>query len=230
MYEHRRGRLLRLIEENYGGVRKAVCDASGWSEARISQLLSPTYRDGRAFSEKNARKLEADLGLGSMYFDQLRLEGDSASSAYQLLIVDEAHPTFVQIPMVEMRLQAGIPGFQPDMEYGEGAKLSLPLVWVERKRLNPNSLVGMKVRGDSMYPSLSEGDTVIVDTSDKKMVDGAVFAVNHEGKALIKRLERDGGSWYLASDNPMPEFKRRMVRDNETIIVGRVVRKESDRI
>ncbi|WP_460997301.1 hypothetical protein, partial [Staphylococcus aureus] len=55
---------------HYDNTRKKISDVSGWSEARISQILSPTDREGRAFSEKIARKLEADLQLDSMYFDQ----------------------------------------------------------------------------------------------------------------------------------------------------------------
>jgi phage repressor protein C with HTH and peptisase S24 domain len=134
----------------------------------------------------------------------------------------------VQVPFVEMRLQAGVPGFQADPEYSEGRRWSLPRYWIEERRVNPASLVALKVKGDSMYPTLRDGYTVIVDTADRTMVDGGIFAVNYEGKALLKRLQRDGGAWYLASDNPLPEYGRRIVRDNETIIVGRVIRMEGD--
>lgn len=70
IYQYRRTRLLELIDKNHAGVRVSFCNLTGMSEARLAQLLSPTYRKGMAFSEKTARKLESDAGLPKMYFDQ----------------------------------------------------------------------------------------------------------------------------------------------------------------
>lgn len=70
IYQYRRNRLLDLIDKNHAGVRVSFCNLTGMSEARLAQLLSPTYRKGMAFSEKTARKLEVDAGLPKMYFDQ----------------------------------------------------------------------------------------------------------------------------------------------------------------
>lgn len=234
MYQHRKERLLQLIDQRYDGLRKRVCDASGWSEARLSQLLSNTYREGRAFSEKTARKLEEDLQLEPLYFDrETDAANDSATlrGVMQVEVTDDNSADFVQVPLIKLRLSAGLTGFQADPEYHDGSKMSLPRQWVNEKRLSPRSLIALKVKGDSMIPNLYEGDTVIVNTADRKMVDGAVFAVNFEGEAVIKRLERRGGMWYLASDNTLlPQYKPRLVRDNEAIIVGRVVRRETDQI
>jgi phage repressor protein C with HTH and peptisase S24 domain len=146
----------------------------------------------------------------------------------QVVVADDTADAFVRVPMVELRLQAGIPGFQADPEYTDGTQLSISRQWVEQKGLNPQCLVAMKVKGDSMYPSLKEGNTVIINTADRAMLDGALYAVNFDGKALVKRLEREAGVWYLASDNPLPEFRRKPIMDNETIIVGRIVKMERD--
>jgi phage repressor protein C with HTH and peptisase S24 domain len=82
-----------------------------------------------------------------------------------------------------------------------------------------------------MEPNLYEGDQVIVNTSDTKMQDGAVFAFNYEGEAVIKRLVRDQGDWWLTSDNSdQRKYARKRCRNGECIIVGRVVRRETDRI
>jgi phage repressor protein C with HTH and peptisase S24 domain len=40
-------------------------------------------------------------------------------------------------------------------------------------------------------------------------------------------MEREAGIWYLASDNPAPEFRRRAV-DNDSRIIGRILRVEMD--
>jgi hypothetical protein len=80
-------------------------------------------------------------------------------------------------------------------------------------------------------PSLYEDDIVIVNTLDTKPVDGAVYAFNYEGEAVVKRLARDAGQWWLTSDNPdQRRYHRKLCKGAECLVIGRVVRKESDRI
>jgi phage repressor protein C with HTH and peptisase S24 domain len=82
-----------------------------------------------------------------------------------------------------------------------------------------------------MEPSLYEGDLVIVNLADTKLVAGEVYAVNYEGEPVIKRLTRDAGQWWLTSDHhDQRKHYRRQCSGNDCIIVGRVVKKESERI
>lgn len=80
-----------------------------------------------------------------------------------------------------------------------------------------------------MEPSLYEGDLVIVNTADAQPQDGVVFAVNYEGEPVVKRLSRDAGQWWLTSDNTdQRKYHRKVCRGSDCIVIGRVVRKESD--
>lgn len=236
MYQYRRDRLLALIGERYAHTRKKISDASGWSEARISQILSPTYREGRAFSEKIARKLEADLQLDSMYFDQGAAPDQSAAArslggVTPVVVGEDEDERFYTIRKVRLRLSAGITGFAADPETHDGGTISVQRGWVDRNGYHPDKLVAIKVKGESMEPALYEDDVVIINTADVRPVDGVVFAVNYEGEPVVKRLTRDIGEWWLSSDNPdQRKYHRKMCRGRECIIVGRVVRKESERI
>ena len=237
MYQYRRDRLLALISEHYEHTRKKISDASGWSEARISQILSPTYREGRAFSEKIARKLEADLRLDSMYFDQGAAPDQAALAARALagvkpvFVNDGEDERFYDIRKVKLRLSAGITGFAIEPETHDGSTISVPRGWVDRHGYHPEKLVAIKVKGESMEPALYEDDVVIINTADIRPIDGVVYAINYEGEPVVKRLSRDVGEWWLTSDNPdQRKYHRKMCRGNECIIVGRVVRKESERI
>ncbi|MDC8758576.1 S24 family peptidase [Janthinobacterium fluminis] len=234
MYQYRRDRLLALLRDKYGNLRKNIADASSWSEARISQILSPTYREGRAFSEKIARKLESDLGIGAMYFDQGAAPADEAAGLAGLrsvVVAESDDERFCQIRKVRLRLSAGITGFSIEPENYDGGIISVPRTWVERNGFQPERLVAIKVKGESMEPALFQDDVVIVNTADTQPADGVVFAVNYEGEPVVKRLSRDIGQWWLTSDNPdQRKYHRKMCRGNECLIVGRVVRKESERI
>jgi phage repressor protein C with HTH and peptisase S24 domain len=112
-----------------------------------------------------------------------------------------------------------------------GGTLGMRRSWIDRTGLNPNALIAIQVKGDSMEPSLYEDDVVVLNTADKRPADGVVFAVNYEGEAVVKRLSRDAGEWWLTSDSPdQRKHHRKICRGEACIIIGRVVRKESDRI
>lgn len=88
----------------------------------------------------------------------------------------------------------------------------------------PEMLIAIGVKGDSMEPTMSEGDTVVINTSEKAPKDGKIFAVNYEGEAVIKRLERNSGAWWLVSDNPdQRRYPRKLCAGEACLIIGRVV-------
>lgn len=153
-----------------------------------------------------------------------------AGDFMRVVVAEEGDPNFYAIPKVKLQLSAGVTGFQTVPEIHDGATLAMAKNWVDRNGYNPAQLIALTVKGESMEPNLYEGDLVVVNTADIRPVDGHVYAVNYEGEAVIKRLEKDGPVWYLASDNPAPRYRRKSVRDGHTIIVGRVVRRETDRI
>jgi phage repressor protein C with HTH and peptisase S24 domain len=143
---------------------------------------------------------------------------------------DDEEGDFVGVRMVARYIHAGVNGADGDLEFEEDTMLSVRRSWVIEKGLPAGALVAIRVIGDSMYPTLKRGNVVIVNTADKekhKLIDGAMYAVNHNGKPCVKRLELNGGTWFLASDNKQPEFRSRAV-DESTEVLGRVVRMEAD--
>lgn len=237
MYQHRRDRLLALIDADYGGQRVRFCDRTGLSESRLAQLLSTTYREGTAFTEKTARKLEEAAGLPPLYFDQgaAPAPGDDLPALppgfMRVRVVDDDDPSLVRIPKVKLRLSAGISGFEVEPERFDGATTTVPATWIERNGFNRDNLIAIRVRGESMEPTLYEDDLVVINTGDKRPVDGQVYAFNYEGEPIVKRMERDAGDWWLKSDNPdQRKFGRKICRGDACMIIGRVVRKESERL
>lgn len=68
--------------------------------------------------------------------------------------------------------------------------------------INPRFAHILQVSGDSMSPTLSDKDWVVVDTSIDKVVEDAIYAVVYAGAVRVKRLQmlRNGGV-ILSSDN-----------------------------
>jgi len=146
-------------------------------------------------------------------------------------VVEDDDPSLVHIPKVKLRLSAGINGFEIEPERYDGATTTVPADWIMRHGFGRDNLIAIRVKGESMEPTLYEDDLVVINTADKKMVDGHVYAFNYEGEPVVKRLERDGGQWWLKSDNQdQRKYGRKMCRGEACIIIGRVVRKESERL
>lgn len=149
--------------------------------------------------------------------------------AIPITLLDDDADALHRIKLVQLRLQAGVTGFQTEPDESEGGSLGISKAWVLRKGYDPQQLIGIKVRGESMEPTFYEDDVVVINLADKKLIDNGVFAVNYGGEAVVKRLSRDAGQWWLLSDNSdQRKFYRRNCHGNECIIIGRIVRREGD--
>jgi phage repressor protein C with HTH and peptisase S24 domain len=156
---------------------------------------------------------------------------DLIPGAMRVVVSDEAESNEFEykIPMVQLRLQAGVTGFQTEPDRRDGGTMGISKNWADRKEYNPARLIAIRVKGESMEPTLYEGDTVVINLDAKSPVDNGIFAVNYDGEAVVKRMSRDMGQWWLMSDNAdQRKFYRRACKETECIIIGRVVRREGD--
>ena len=141
------------------------------------------------------------------------------------------NPDYPAIRRVRFRLSAGASGFGVDYSHSEdGAPIVFQRGWYEARGLKPCKLFAVKVANGSMEPGLHDGDTVVVNTDSVTPKDGVVFAVNYEGEMVIKRLMRDGGQWWLASDNQDQRRYPRKICDEHSVLIGEIVHKQSERI
>lgn len=88
----------------------------------------------------------------------------------------------------------------------------------------PNQeLAIIEVRGDSMEPTLSSGDRVMVHLADKQISQPGIFIIYDGGGTVIKRVEKIPGQdrLVLISDNPL--HTRYEISGDDVQIIGRVV-------
>lgn len=207
--------------------------ASGASKSVVNQWLTGKIK---SMDIRYALNIERELGFSHIWL--MTGAGDPRdaplyhlSNVLPIRAAENDDSEFVQIEMVKLRLSAGITGFQTEPEGRDGGTLGMRRSWIERHNLSAEHLIAILVKGESMEPSLYEDDIVIINTLDRKPVDGAVYAFNYEGEAVVKRLARDAGHWWLTSDNPdQRKYHRKLCQPNTCMPIGRVVRKESDRI
>jgi len=209
-----------------------LSNASGVTQPTIHRFLSGKHNEPRG---NTIAKLAKGLGITE---EKLRGFADNKKN----IINDEASPTYENIAQppsqefsaihyVNVRLSAGINGFEVDYHDEVMPPIFFRYDWLKSKGLTPKKLFACQVSGCSMEPRLYSGDSVIINTRSTTPIDGKVFAVNYEGEMLIKRMYRDNGSWYLRSDNAdKTRYPDKLCAGDICIIIGEVVHRQSTEI
>lgn len=77
-------------------------------------------------------------------------------------------------------------------------------------------------KGTSMEPILPDGSTVAVNTADKRIVDGKMYAINQGGLKRIKQLFRMPGGRLIIRSFNKSEYPDENAPENEVEIIGKV--------
>lgn len=81
----------------------------------------------------------------------------------------------------------------------------------------------LDIAGNSMEPTLWDGETILVDLQSTEVVSGGVYVLRDGDELMVKRLQRlIGGGVEVVSDNTT--FRSQVVTDRSTLtVIGRVV-------
>ena len=126
---------------------------------------------------------------------------------------------WIDVPRLDLGASAG-PGALAGDEVAVG-HLRFSARWLKAQALDSAMLTAIEVQGDSMEPTLRDGDEILVDRSQRRLRAG-VHVIRLEDVLLVKRLAPGpGGTVEVISDNPA--YGRTKVTLEEVEVVGRVV-------
>ena len=128
---------------------------------------------------------------------------------------------FKNIPKVKARLSAGGGSFEVGSEI-EGY-YAFRNDWLTAKG-NRNKMVLMDIFGNSMEPEMKDGDTILIDESQKDILAGAIYAVGIDDTIMVKRVEKHPNKLVLLSDNT--DYSPIYLHGNElnsVRIIGKVI-------
>lgn len=218
---------IKFARKKRGLTQNQLSELSGVAQSDLSKL-----ERGKSLKTTNLVGLAKALDCNPEWLDagDGNIWGFTKTQKSKKEIDLENNPDYPSIRRVRFKLSAGASGFSLDYPEDEGAPIVFQRAWYEARRLNPEKLFAVKIANGSMEPGLYHGDTVVVNTESKNPKDGTVFAVNYEGELVIKRLVRDRGEWWLSSDNPDERRYPRKVCDENCIIIGEIVHKQSEHI
>lgn len=104
--------------------------------------------------------------------------------------------------------------------------LAFKAEWVRNSLgVQRKNLVLISVKGDSMQPTLSDGDLILIDRSRGEIEDSGVYAIQLKEALMVKRVQRHlDGSLTVMSDNGKYAPEKLAAGDGAAlVVVGRVV-------
>lgn len=219
---------LKIAREDMGWTQEEFANSLGLNQANIRDIESGKVKFStlHALAIENVHKISSEwllTGSGSMKLvrDTYNLaEGHKAADVGR-----DPGEGFVQVPRYEVAASAGGGALIHSEQIVD--HLSFKAEWVHNALGVPvKDLALINVTGDSMEPTLSEGDLILIDMSHRGMKDNAIYVLQLNGSLLVKRLQHKvDGSVVVKSDNHSKYDPETVKKDavESLNVIGRVV-------
>lgn len=227
---------LRMVREDHGSSQAKFANLLGLPQSTYAQY----ELNKRSVPDELKQQLAAmgiDIhwlvtGEGSMHKDQA---AGPAAKTPAMVVMEPEHASYnknkglaviskdeetIPIPLIRQKLSAG-----PGQLWGDDCftddVIAIPTRMV--KRFQGYKLGAAEVRGDSMDPSLQNGDTVFF---AEKMISGnGIYALSIDEEVYVKRLEFDPfeGTIRVISDNSKYDPKLLPADTDRIRILGKII-------
>lgn len=212
--------------------RLKALDMSGAELARRAGVAQPTISSlitGKTRSTLHLHAIARVLRTSAEYLLE-EVDNPAAGSA-----LSDNHPHYgpepgqgsddmVAVHQIDLSFGLGAAIMDTDIFEDQAETLDFPRSWLRMITPNPPSqLCWARGRGDSMYPTIGDGDVILIDRGQRNLFDSDLcWAASYGNAATIKRLRPmpDGGVKIL-SDNP--NVSAEIAYDGELNIFGRVI-------
>lgn len=217
------------------GGQKRLSELSGISESQLYRYINGT---GQPTTSRLVSIAEATgFSIGWLATGKGPKHDEQLPGLHRPVLFDSPEDLgddYILIPLYDQAASAGSGALALDLEQDGGGvrpsaetRLAFLKAWLRgHKGLHPNKLFLLTVAGDSMEPTLSQGDVVLVDRSAKRVTTDGIYIVRIDNSLLVKRVQAlPGGILEITSDNPAYKpFKLRLEDEGRDVaIIGRVM-------
>lgn len=233
----------------FAAALKFIADREGLTKKQLAKISKRTVRTieyilalERGAGKETAFALTKELGYTYPQFlriGQLIMEGIPGEEALTRSIPTTAEGNitmpiqrssgigdnppvieFLEVPKAQAKLSAGGGCF---VEEGVTGKYHFRSDWL-RLICSPADAILFDCSGESMWPTIRDKETVLVDRGNTEFQDDKVFAIGIGDNALIKRLRLNADNMIeVISDNPdKKRFPTDVVAPDDIRILGRV--------
>lgn len=179
-----------------------------WTRYRLPQPSWASDFHDLDPDEFNRWRLWVDRGLYTL--------SDRPETAHKNAGFDD----FALVPLYDVWAAAGT-GAEIEQERVL-AELAFRRYWLAKLGLHAEHLVCIRARGDSMSPTVLDGDILLVDRQRTTVDRDSIYIVRSDDGLRVKRLQRlMGGGVRVSSDNRA--YAEEVVSVEQLVVVGQVV-------
>ena len=209
----------RKIMKESGLDRTQFADKIGMSYNLLSQYVGKNPK--KNIGDDTAEKIESAFSKPKGFLDQASELNSTSSQNFQAVEVWDSNTPLgddeVEIPYFEDFSFACGSGSVGEALESETNKLRMSRAVLRNLTIDKKNAVATRASGDSMNPTIKDGDTIHIDLGRKTIKDGKMFAICHGDLFYAKRLYNlPLGGVRIVSDNSA-EFPEMRITAQEVI-------------
>lgn len=181
----------------------------GRSQSQLGQWLN----GHKPIGEKIARSIESMTGLPDNFLDN---DKDNKNT-------EAVEPNTFKIPEYNVKLAAGLHGSEVINPENIIRHHVINDTFLHEFRVKQENLAVVSVLGNSMDPTLRDGEKVIIDKSCKTPIDNRVFAITTKNQTWAKRMRITPSGERWCSDNEEYQKFDNELNDGKTIRIEGIV-------
>lgn len=187
-----------VVDQLAKGNKKHFAELTGKSASHIYKICRGMSRPSMAYLQELYNEYKVDLTwlLTGEHSEGAQVAGTPKNS------------DLVFAPMFDVQASAGM-GSDVVAEGVEDYFAFNKSFLSRQLNVSGDELVFVTISGDSMLPTLHDGDRVLVDMSQKLVNHEGLYLLQSESGLMAKRLSDHQGSLRVVSDNP--EFENRTI-------------------
>lgn len=192
----------------------------GEKPSRVNDVLQGRQRPPFDLIEKIIELLDVDanwLITGKERSDRSSSECTAEETDYEY------------VPMYDVEVSAGYGNHAYGVTEPE-TYLAFRKDWLQSRGLYARHLNIVTAHGDSMEPTISNKDSLLVDTSRNTPKDGHIYVIRSSDMLWVKRIQRQlDGTLLLISDNDSyPPMHLDLANHHDIQVIGQVVNVSKD--
>ena len=207
-------RFMLIVDQLAKGNKKQFAQLTGKSASHIYKICRGMSRPSMSYLQDLYKEFQIDL---NWLLTGERSDHDSPTGRIN-------RQDLVMAPMFDVQASAGLG--QEVVSEDINDYFAFNKKWLSNQlRVSGDNLAFVSVSGDSMVPTLNDGDDVLVDMSQKMVHKEGIYLLHTPHGLMAKRLkQRNDGVLSVMSDNQeFDSWDIQLTEREENAVVGKVV-------